>query len=215
MRSISPNYIGILEFDVTTNSRSMSDPEDGGKDVAPYWHVVFWTDKQIRPIALSEKMSKRIGDHEDGIRSVDIRRCKGSEEDVLKIAGYPFKSPTGGKSKIYRKTRDKDGRLIKVQERRIPVGNGARPIVASRQAEILSHFDLRKLLISGGEGNEIKEYINKSLFAEAKMYEDFVSKDFGQEKIRSFWRMMRKQGWGKAYPEPKIKGRTSHKPAIK
>lgn len=215
MRSISPNYIGVIEFDVTVNAKSVSDPEDGGRDVAPHMHVVFWTDKEIQPKVLSETMSKRIGEHADGIKAVNIRRCKGTEEDILRMAGYLFKSPSGGKTKVFRKSHDDNGLLVKTEERRKPVGKGARPIIASRQAELLSHFDLRKLLISGGEGNELKEYITRSLLAETKMFQRFAPEGFGLEMIRSFWRMMRKQGWGKAYPEPKIKTRTPSKPATK
>jgi len=209
MRSISSNYFGVIEFDVTVNEKSTSDPEKGGRDVAPHAHITFWTNKEIKPKVLSEKLSKRIGEHKDGIKSVVIKRCKGEEDDVLRMAAYPFKSPVGGKSKVFRKSRDEHGNLLDAEERRKPVGKGARPIIVSRQAEILSHFDLRKLMISGGEGNNIKDHICKRLRNEAKMYQDFIPAGFSAKKAKAFWSMMRKQGWGKAYPEPEIEGATT------
>ncbi len=205
MRPVSKDFIGVAEVDVTINEKCIEQGESIGRVLCPHFHILFWTAGPISPNKLSKKLSKGFLPNPDGTKVVKIKRCKATDEDVVRVASYLFKAPQGGKTRWQEKMHDDVGVLTDVKVKRFTSKKAQRPIIFSRVAEILSHTDIRTMMISGGEGVPLKNQIIKILLETTKLLGTHSPEGFGYERTLSFWKEMRFHGWGKKYPTPKIK----------
>lgn len=119
---------------------------------------------------MSQQLSKPFAQNADGMKVVKIARCNDSDADVTRLASYPFKAPQGGKTLWMNKEFDSEGALQSVKISQRDSGEKShRKIVFSRLAERLSHTEMKKLMISGGEGNALKLQLLKVLVETTKL----------------------------------------------
>lgn len=207
MRPISPNFLGVGEIDITINEINIDGGIHNGRSLAPHFHIVFWTADPIQPDKLSTSLSSKFGGKADGMKVVKIRRCGDTDADIVRLASYLFKAPGGGKVKWVNKVRNEEGEILGVQETRFNSKQSHRSIVFSRVAEILSHSDIRDVIISGRDGLVIKNQMLKVLQETTNLFASNAPTNFGHERTVEFWKMMRKKGWGRKYPRPVVESR--------
>lgn len=207
MRPISPNFIGVGEIDITINENNVDGGIHNGRSLAPHFHVVFWTAEPIQPDKLGVSLSSKFGGKADGMQVVKIRKCGDTDADIVRLASYLFKAPGGGKVKWLNKLRNEEGDLLGVQETRFNSKKSHRSIVFSRVAEILSHSDIRDVIISGRDGLAIKNQMLKVLQETTNLFACSAPTKFGHDRTVEFWKMMRKEGWGRKYPTPVVESR--------
>jgi hypothetical protein len=205
MSGVCEDFIGVGEIDITINEKCVADGKSEGRDLCPHVHVLFWTSNKLSPAILGNQLSSRFPPNADGMKVVKINRCGRAAEDVARVASYLFKAPQGGKTKRMDKKHGSDGSPISAKATKYNSKKAQRPIISSRIAEVLSHTEIRTLMISGGEGLPLKNQLLKVLSETTKLLGTNPPEDFGYERTLSFWRAMRAHGWGKNYPAPQIK----------
>lgn len=206
MRRLGKDFIGMGEIDVLLNKNFMIDGVSQGRVLCPHFHILFWTSKPIQIIKLSQQLSKPFAQNADGMKVVKITRCNDSDADVTRLASYLFKAPQGGKTLWMNKEFDGEGALqsVKISQRDSGEKNH-RMIVFSRLAEILSHTEMKNLMISGGEGNALKFQLLKILVETNKLLGTPPPKEFGYKRTLSFWKNMRSGKYGSGYLTPTVK----------
>lgn len=206
MRRLSADFIGMGEIDVQLNKSFLIDGVSQGRVLCPHFHVMFWTAEPIKTKVLSSKLSKSFAKSEIGMKAVKITMCKDGPADVRRMASYLFKSPQGGKTLWMEKVFDGQGAFIggKYKQRKSSK-KSHRKIVFSRLAEILSHTDIRRLMIAGGDGVALKRQLLKVVVESLRLLAAPPPHMFGHEKTQLFWEIMRLQGVGSRYATPSVR----------
>ncbi|MBW3245853.1 hypothetical protein KUV57_24805 [Epibacterium sp. DP7N7-1] len=155
----------------------------------------LWTEERVNISELEKQMNRRFNTPKNGIAPVKIKVIP-TEDDLARIVQYCFKSPF--KCKTFYKNEAKG---IQMQHEST---KSNRNIRLQRLMELNSLIEIRKLLISGGDGVRIKfdaAALLKAIldFQSVGSVEPLTIKD-----VENFWRKMRKRSKHQRYKKPKV-----------
>ncbi|MGB5864421.1 MAG: hypothetical protein WBG95_08970 [Sulfitobacter sp.] len=205
MRRLCADFIGMGEVDVLLDKNRWVGGVSQGRVLCPHFHVLFWTAVPIKTKTLSKQFSKPFDENPTGMKTVKITTCEDDPVDVRRLASYLFKSPQGGKTLWMDKVFDERGALKSGRYRqRKSSKKRHRHIVFSRLAEILSHTDVRKLMIAGGDGVILKRQLLRMIVEALRLLATPSPYMFGHHKTLLFWEIMRLRGHGAKYKVPRV-----------
>lgn len=148
------HYLGVIEFDAVSNY-----PAEGqGICIMPHVHMVVWSDTDLTPEKLMEKIRKTTRlTSEWGAPTVNISsRLTG--ENVVHKAAYMFEQPFKCKRQGP-KNPETGKRKLHTVYKAVP------PHLTLRLSEILANCTLKDLIISSGDGLDLKGSLVKALRA--------------------------------------------------
>jgi len=147
----SLHHIGVIELDALNNYPGKGD----GLMIIPHAHLMVWSKDKIEPEALSamiagaSRLTSEWG--ADPVVSLPV-----TEENVVHLSQYMFEQAY--KCKRLGKAHAGTGvRKLRTLTRKVP------PHLTLRLSEILAHCTLKELIISKGQGLELKGALVKAL----------------------------------------------------
>ena len=146
------DWFGLIEIDICNNY-----PGGGeGLWIMPQTHFIAWTDTPISPVLYAQSMSttKRL-ESALGAKTVDIKTIA-TAEDIAHLCFYITKPNYQCKS-LGQLNQETGKRKMFSPEKKV------RPAYTLRIAEILSHLNVKDLMIASGEGLDIKRRLLDSL----------------------------------------------------